>query len=109
MADRDAWQEEIRAFWERQHMDMLQIVVELRGGLMTALDDLKAAVADNQTVSDRVAALIDTLQDQVSTLQQTVDDLVAQGNADLGEVTTQIAAITAELTAAEAPNTPPEG
>jgi uncharacterized phage infection (PIP) family protein YhgE len=104
--DLEAWRQSWRDQWATSN-DLLAGIRDAQGGIMTALDDLKVAVADNQTVSDRVATLVDTLQDQVGTLEATVADLVAQGNADLGEVTSQIAAITAELTAAEAPNTPP--
>ena len=102
-ADVEAWHEE-----QRQHWARLEVLLEEKGDIMTALDDLKAAVADNQTVADRVATLIDTLQDQVTALQATIDGLIASGNADLEPLVAQVQAITAELAFAEAPNTPAE-
>jgi len=75
---------------------------------MTALDDLKAAVAGNQEVSTRVADLVDSLQDQVSALGAQIQELIDAGNADLQPLIEQVNAITADLTAAEAPNTPEE-
>jgi uncharacterized phage infection (PIP) family protein YhgE len=103
----EAWREEQRTQWAVSN-GLLAGIREAQGGIVTALEDLQAAVADNTEVSNRVGALVDSLQDQVTQLQQTVDDLIAQGNTDLGPVTEQIQAITAALTAAEAPNTPEE-
>jgi ABC-type transporter Mla subunit MlaD len=110
MPDVESWHQEWRNQWEKV-LDLLTGIRDAlvgRGDIVTALEDLQAAVADNTEVSTRVGALVDQLQDQVTTLQQTVDDLIAQGNTDLGPVTDQIKAITEALTAAEAPNTPAE-
>lgn len=106
MAERDEWQAEVRAFWDRQHADMVQLIAALEGGIVSALDDLKAAVAGQEEVGNRVAALVNTLQDQVTALQAEVQALVDQGNADLAPLVERITAISNELTAAEAPNEP---
>ena len=79
-------------------MDALQ-----GGGLMSALDDLTAAVAGQEEVGNRVAALVDGLQAQVADLQQAVADLQASTGADLQPLTDRINAITEALTTAEAP------
>lgn len=110
MPDVESWHQEWREQWAKV-LDLLTGIRDAlvgRGDIVTALEDLQAAVADNTEVSTRVGALVDQLQDQVTTLQQTVDNLIAQGNTDLGPVTDQIKAITEALTAAEAPNTPAE-
>jgi len=106
MVERDAWQDEVRAFWDRQHADMVQLIAALEGGIVSALDDLKAAVAGQEEVGNRVAALVNTLQDQVTSLQAEVQALIDQGNADLAPLVERITAISNELTAAEAPNEP---
>jgi hypothetical protein len=108
-----AWRDDWRAQWETQNALLERIATGMEGeGVMTALDDLQAAVTSGSEVATRVAALVDTLQDQVAQLQVSIDELVAAGNPDLGPITEQVNAIRDQLVAAEAPNEPevtPEG
>lgn len=87
-------------FPSRRILAALELVLKKENQIMAALDDLKAAVAAEDTVIDSAVVLLKGLKDAL-------DAAIASGDpAALTALSADIAAKTASLSAAVSANTP---